>query len=86
MVPSLNDDLTLRHTPWGDSHMSLDQRDIQQQQIYGSVPGSSLNLREASLGVLSQETSQMNPLALYYTSPLGELLQNLASHLSYVRL
>ena len=53
------------------STASLDQQEAQYQaQVYHT--GNSLGLYDPNLGVVSKEASQLNPLALYYTSPIGE--------------
>ena len=48
---------------------SLDQHGMQNQIYY---TGNSLGLYDPSLGVVSNDGSQLNPLALCYTSPIGE--------------
>lgn len=68
-----NDPIRL-HSTWSDEYIvnPFDQGD--KQQAYGTVSGSSLSL--AHLPVLSKEPKpQVNPLALYFTSPIGELFQ-----------
>jgi hypothetical protein len=73
--PTLHyNDPTRLHSTWSDEYPlnPLDQQDAR-RQVYGVVGDNSLSLSEAHLGVRSRETySQVNPLALYYTSPIGE--------------
>jgi len=57
------------NSPWVDEHC-IPLRGAQHQLHH---TGNSLGLYDPNLGVVSKDTSQLNPLALYYTSPIDLL-------------